>query len=94
MKSLASVDNYRTRTIHEAVEIERLPFKMNKRDDSIRLPHSWKPVTDKITVASVKHTTPTTIINRYITISQDPPALNTRLAIARANNKGGKGRVN
>jgi Reverse transcriptase (RNA-dependent DNA polymerase) len=44
MRSLASVEYLAPRIIREAIEIERRPHTINKRDDGQRLPPAWKPV--------------------------------------------------
>nr|XP_023024234.1 uncharacterized protein LOC111512359 [Leptinotarsa decemlineata] len=43
-KILASNENFHSRTIREAIEIEKRPNNMNKRDDAQRLPSTWRSV--------------------------------------------------
>lgn len=42
-KMLANIEHYKSRTIREAIEIEKRPQNLNKRDDTQRLPPAWKP---------------------------------------------------
>ena len=41
-KTLHRCENYSKRIIREAIEIEKRPNNLNSRDDSQRLPHTWK----------------------------------------------------
>lgn len=50
MEALTSIESRGLRTLREAVEIERRPHNMNKRDDSLHLPHAWKPAMARILV--------------------------------------------
>ena len=56
MKALAQVDFLQQRFIREAIEIERRPHTLNKRDDGLRLPSAWTPL---IAATLVKPTEPT-----------------------------------
>jgi hypothetical protein len=44
MRPLAMVSHLCSRIVREAVEIEKRPLNLNKRDDGKRLAQSWKPV--------------------------------------------------
>jgi hypothetical protein len=50
MKPLAIVNHLTTRITREAIEIERRPNNLNKRDDSQRLPAAWSPIIKTIEV--------------------------------------------
>lgn len=99
IKSLAAVSHYTARTIREAIEIERRPHNMNKRDDSIRLAHAWKPVTEKILVApidpsesSVERSRPSegqSPGHETISTGEGGPASRTRAAATRAGKQNG-----
>lgn len=54
-KSLARVEYLQDRITREAIEIEKRPHSLNKRDDGQRLPNTWKPVINnrRITVTSM-----------------------------------------
>lgn len=43
-KTLAKHTNLTARIIREAIEIDKRPHSLNKRDDTRRLPQTWKPL--------------------------------------------------
>lgn len=42
-RMVANIEHYTSRITREAIEIEKRPQNLNKRDDTQRLPISWKP---------------------------------------------------
>jgi hypothetical protein len=42
-KVVAKIQHYTQRIIREAIEIEKRPLSLNKRDDALRLPRIWRP---------------------------------------------------
>lgn len=47
-KTIATERNLKSRIIREALEIERRPDCLNKRDDGRRLPNTWKPLLSRL----------------------------------------------
>ena len=43
-KTIATIEHLKTRTIREAIEIEKHQNCLNKRDDALHLPSTWKPL--------------------------------------------------
>jgi hypothetical protein len=56
MRCLSSVNRFSERFVREAIEIEKRPFTMNKRDDGQRLSTSWIPVVASIEMKPVEPT--------------------------------------
>lgn len=52
-KTLATVPHMLPRIIREAIEIQKRPHSMNKRDDALRLPSTWKPILNKHSKKSI-----------------------------------------
>lgn len=48
-RTIASIQPFKPRIIREAIEIDVRPNSMNRRDDSQRLPHTWKHALENIT---------------------------------------------
>uniref|UniRef100_A0A6P7FST7 Uncharacterized protein LOC114330785 n=1 Tax=Diabrotica virgifera virgifera TaxID=50390 RepID=A0A6P7FST7_DIAVI len=51
MLTIAPIRFYKPRIIREAVKIEKRPNCLNKRDDGIRLPSTWRPLLTKTSSA-------------------------------------------
>uniref|UniRef100_A0A6P7FMX2 Uncharacterized protein LOC114329459 n=1 Tax=Diabrotica virgifera virgifera TaxID=50390 RepID=A0A6P7FMX2_DIAVI len=52
-RTIAPIRFYKQRIIREAIEIEKRPNCLNKRDDGIRLPSTWRPLLKKTSSAPI-----------------------------------------
>lgn len=76
-RTLASLDYNLPRVFREAIEIEKRPNNINKRDDSIRLSQTWKPLLSKLRPKPYSQKSITRTNSKRLAITSSVPNINT-----------------